>query len=148
MVSWGKWIQADENKMRERLLRTLRDEAREEIKEEVSHSDWGALTAPQFERGLAEESDSVVRVGEGHPRAVCHIVLPSCPSATSQLQLHLIHKRTTHTRNSFISVYFHLNQQTDMCPDGHARASQGTGPLRGLAQGGWLCSFDSPIGGN
>lgn len=130
--------------MRERLLRTLRDEAREEIKEEVSHSDWGALTAPEFEQGFGRG----VRMGEGRPRAVCHIVLRSCPSATSQLQLHLIHKRTTHTRNSFISVYFHLNQQTDMSPDGHARASQGTGPLRGLAQGGWLCSFDSPIGGN
>ena len=38
--------------MRERLLRTPRDEAREEIKEEVSHSDWGALTAPEFEQGF------------------------------------------------------------------------------------------------
>ena len=35
LVSWGKWIQADENKMRERRLRTPRDEAREEIKEGV-----------------------------------------------------------------------------------------------------------------
>ena len=52
MVSWGKWIQANENKMRERLLRALRDEAREEIKEEVSHSDWGAFSPPEFEQGF------------------------------------------------------------------------------------------------
>ena len=38
--------------MRERLLRALRDEAREEIKEEVSHSDWGAFSPPEFEQGF------------------------------------------------------------------------------------------------
>lgn len=33
-------------------MRAMRDEAQEEIKEEESHSDWGALAGPEFEQGF------------------------------------------------------------------------------------------------
>lgn len=69
MVSWGKWIQANENKMRERLLRALRDEAREEIKEEVSHSDWGAFLAPEFEQGFGRGVKLCRRGGGRAPKS-------------------------------------------------------------------------------
>lgn len=48
-------IQANENKMRERLLRTVRDEARGEIQEEIRHSSGvggGVRRGPEFERSL------------------------------------------------------------------------------------------------
>lgn len=95
----------------------------------------GGLGDQSLSRPLAEESDPVGGMGEGHPRAILPRRLQPCPSATSQLQLWLIHKLTTHTHNSFINVYFHLNQEMNASTGGSACASQGTDPLRVLAQG-------------
>lgn len=61
------------------------------------------------------------------------ILSQACSLATSQLQLRLIHKLTTHAHNSFINVYFYLNHQMNASTDGSVHASQGTDPLQGLA---------------
>lgn len=78
----------------------------------MSHSDWGkedqSLQGPS-----AEESTQGAGWGKGTQESFSRTVLWPRPPATSQLQPFLVHKLTTHTRNSFINVYFHLNQQTN-----------------------------------
>lgn len=75
------------------------------------------------------------------------LISQASPSATSQLQLSLIRKLTTHTRNSFINVYFHLSHQMDASTDDSARPSSGTGPGQGWRReaGGAVLTRD---GGN
>ena len=78
----------------------------------ASHSDGGPPTRTRVCTGPRQSHRTPsAGWGKGTPEPFCHMVLWPCPTATSQLQLHHSHQPTTHTHNSFINVYFHLNQQ-------------------------------------